>query len=48
MALAYLRFGHTYAQLAVGFSISTTTAYRYVAEAVDVSWPLSHPPSPRR
>jgi hypothetical protein len=27
---------HTYAQLAAGFGIGTSTAYRYVAEAVDV------------
>ncbi|MFD5513742.1 transposase family protein [Streptomyces sp. NPDC127051] len=34
LALAHLRSGHTYARLAAGFSIGTTTAYRYVAEAV--------------
>ncbi|MET9524528.1 IS5 family transposase [Streptomyces coeruleorubidus] len=34
--LAHLRCGHTYAQLAAGFGVGTTTAYRYVAEAVDV------------
>jgi hypothetical protein len=28
--------GHTYAQLAAGFGIGTTTAYRYVTEAVDL------------
>lgn len=36
LALAHLRCGHTYAQLVAGFGIGTTTAYRYVAEAVDV------------
>ncbi|WP_461088158.1 transposase family protein, partial [Streptomyces deserti] len=36
LVLAHLRCGHTYAQLAAGFGIGTTTAYRYVAEAVDV------------
>jgi hypothetical protein len=36
LALAHLRCGHTYAQLAAGFAIGTTTACRYVAEAVDV------------
>lgn len=36
LALAHLRNGHTYAQLAPGFGISTTTAYRYVTEAVEV------------
>ncbi|WP_327290166.1 IS5 family transposase [Streptomyces sp. NBC_01198] len=33
---AHLRVGHTYAQLASGFGVGTTTAYRYVAEAVDL------------
>lgn len=36
LALAHLRVGHTYAQLAAGFGIGTTTAYRYVCEAVDL------------
>ncbi|MET8804901.1 transposase family protein [Streptomyces sp. NPDC004546] len=36
LALAHLRCGHTYAQLAAGFGIGTTTAYRYVNEAVEV------------
>ena len=36
LALAHLRCGHTYAQLAAGFGIGTTTAYRYIAEAVDL------------
>ncbi|MEV2211329.1 IS5 family transposase [Streptomyces sp. NPDC050997] len=36
LALAHLRCGHTYAQLATGFGVGTTTAYRYIAEAVDV------------
>ncbi|CAL9493878.1 hypothetical protein SUDANB54_03277 [Streptomyces sp. enrichment culture] len=30
------RNGHPYAQLAAGFGIGTTTAYRYVAEAVEL------------
>lgn len=34
MVLTHLRCGHTYAQLAAGFGIGTTTAYRYIAEAV--------------
>jgi DDE superfamily endonuclease len=34
--LAHLRCGHTYAQLAAGFGVGTTTAYRYIAEAIDV------------
>lgn len=36
LALAHLRCGHTYAQLAAGFGVGTTTAYRYVAEAVEL------------
>ncbi|MEU9775221.1 IS5 family transposase [Streptomyces sp. NPDC047968] len=34
--LAQLQMGHTYAQLAAGFGIGTTTAYRYVTEAVEL------------
>ena len=36
LALAHLRVGHTYAQLAAGFGVGITTAYRYVTEAVDL------------
>lgn len=36
LTLAHLRMGHTYAQLAAGFDIGTTTAYRYVTEAVEL------------
>ena len=36
LALAHLRMGHTYAQLAAGFGIGTTTAYRYATEAVEL------------
>ncbi|MER6678240.1 transposase family protein [Streptomyces sp. NPDC000983] len=36
LALAHLRHDHPYAQLAAGFGIGTTTAYRYITEAVDV------------
>ncbi|MDT0438674.1 MULTISPECIES: transposase family protein [Streptomyces] len=36
LTLAHLRMGHTYAQLAAGFGVGTTTAYRYVTEAVDL------------
>lgn len=32
----HLRNGHPYAQIAAGFGVGTTTAYRYVAEAVDL------------
>lgn len=36
LALAHLQMGHTYAQLAAGFGIGTTTAYRYATEAVEL------------
>ncbi|MFH9663517.1 IS5 family transposase [Streptomyces sp. NPDC017248] len=36
LALAHLRNGHTYAQLAAGFGVGTTTVYRYVTEAVEL------------
>ena len=34
MALAYLRKGETFAELAAGFGVATATAWRYVTEAV--------------
>jgi hypothetical protein len=34
MTLAYLKNAHTFAQLGAGFSVGTTTAWRYVNEAV--------------
>lgn len=36
LALAYVRKGETYAELACGFGIGTATVYRYVCEAVDL------------
>ncbi len=36
LTLAHLRVGHTYAPLAAGFGVGTTTAYRYVTEAVEL------------
>jgi len=36
LALAHLRCGDTYAQLAAGFEIGIATVYRYVREAVEV------------
>ena len=36
LVVAHLQCGHTYAQLAAGFGVGTTTVYRYVAEAVEV------------
>ena len=35
LALAHLRKGETYADLATGFGIGTTTAFRYIREAID-------------
>ncbi|MEU6278085.1 transposase family protein, partial [Streptomyces populi] len=35
-ALAHLRCGDTYAQLAAGFGIGIATVYRYIREAIDV------------
>ncbi len=43
LALAHLWMGHTYAQLAAGFGVGTTTASRYVTEAVDLL--AAHAPS---
>lgn len=36
LALAHLRCGHTYGQLAAGSGIGTITAYRYVTDAVEL------------
>ncbi|MFD7283515.1 transposase family protein [Streptomyces sp. NPDC059862] len=36
LALAHLRCGDTYAQLAAGFGVGIATVYRYVREAVEV------------
>lgn len=36
LVLAHLRNGDTYTRLAAGFGIGTTTAWRYVREAVDL------------
>jgi hypothetical protein len=36
LTLAHLRNGQPYAQLAAGFEIGTTTAYRYITEAVNL------------
>ncbi|RBM24421.1 transposase family protein [Streptomyces sp. PT12] len=43
LVLAHLRNGHPYAQLAAGFGIGTTTAYRYITEAVDLLSSLAPP-----
>ena len=34
--MAYLRKGETFAELAAGFAVGTTTAWRYVNETVDL------------
>ena len=34
LVLAYLRKGETFAELAAGFGVSTSTAWRYVTETV--------------
>ncbi|MFH9500672.1 transposase family protein [Streptomyces globisporus] len=36
LALAHLRCGDTYTQLAAGFGIGIATAFRYIREAVDI------------
>ncbi|MFE0012853.1 transposase family protein, partial [Streptomyces erythrochromogenes] len=36
LALAHLRCGDTYAQLAAGFGIGVATVYRYIREAIEV------------
>src|SRR5262249_47190588 len=36
MTLAYLKNAETFAQLGAGFSVGTTTAWRYVNEAVEL------------
>jgi Helix-turn-helix of DDE superfamily endonuclease len=36
VVLAYLRKGETFAELAAGFGVGTTTAWRYVTETVEL------------
>ncbi|MFF2132979.1 transposase family protein [Streptomyces olivochromogenes] len=43
LALAHLRCGDTYAQLAAGFGIGIATVYRYIREAVDTLSALAPP-----
>lgn len=47
LALAHLRCGDTYAQLAAGFDIGIATVYRYIREAVE-ALATSPRPWPRR
>ncbi len=37
LVLAHLRNGDTYARLAVGFHVGTSTVWRHVCEAVDLT-----------
>jgi hypothetical protein len=52
LVLAHLRKGETYADLAHGFAIGTTTVYRYLREGTcaraSTSSPPWRPPSTRR
>jgi hypothetical protein len=43
MVLAHLRKGETYRDLTVGFGVGTTTAYRYLREALQVLAALREP-----
>ncbi|MEU5098498.1 transposase family protein [Streptomyces sp. NPDC020996] len=45
LTLAHPRVGHTYAQSAAGFGVGTTTAYRYVTEAVELLASLAPGPA---
>jgi hypothetical protein len=36
LVVAYLRKGETYADLACGFKVGTSTVYRYIREALDL------------
>lgn len=47
VALAHRRNGHPYAQLADGFGVGTTIAYRN-SPRPSMSWPSSPPASPTR
>jgi DDE superfamily endonuclease len=43
LVLAHLRKGETYADLAAGFQVGTTTVFRYIREALDVLAALAPP-----
>ena len=47
LVLAYLRKGETFAELAAGFAVGTTTAWRYVQETVDLLAPGRRSCAPR-
>lgn len=46
LVLAYLRKGETFGDLGAGFEVSTTTAWRYVEEAVELL--AARSPDPRK
>jgi Helix-turn-helix of DDE superfamily endonuclease len=52
LVLARLRKGETFAELAAGFAVGVTTAWRYVNETVALLWPgrrsSARQPVPRR
>lgn len=41
LVAAHLRKGETYADLAHGFAIGTTTVYRYLSEGLDILAPMA-------
>ena len=45
LVIAHLRKNETYADLAAGFTIATTTAFRYIREALDVLAALAPTPA---
>lgn len=45
LTLVHLRNGQPYAQLAAGFGVGTTTAYRYITEAVNLLAALAPTPA---
>ncbi|OLM28693.1 IS493-like transposase [Pseudonocardia sp. Ae717_Ps2] len=47
LVLAYLRKGETYADLACGFRVGTSTVYRYIREALDLLAAMTRPSSRR-
>ena len=45
LVIAYLRKGETYADLACGFRVETSTVYRYVREALGLLAAMGSAPS---